>query len=75
MSEKKISFEEALQRLEQIVSELERGDIVLDDMIKIYEEGTELIKFCLARLDDVEKKINLLSGESSADLKIEPFDA
>ena len=57
MSHKK-SFEDALKRLNEIVVELETGDIILDDMTKLYEEGSELIKFCLDKLDDVEKKIS-----------------
>jgi exodeoxyribonuclease VII small subunit len=62
---KQKSFEESLQRLEEIVSELENNDIKLDDMLQLYEEGSELIKICLAKLDDVEKKISVLSvGEN-----------
>ena len=70
----KKSFEEMVERLNQIVSELEQGDIVLDDMIKLYEEGSKLIEESLAKLDDVEKKISRLSGKTSEDKKIEPFE-
>ena len=70
----KKSFEEMVERLNQIVSELEQGDIKLDDMIKLYEEGSKLIEDSLAKLDDVEKKISLLSGKSADDMKIEPFE-
>ena len=72
MAEK--SFEEMVERLNQIVSELEQGEIKLDDMIKLYEEGSKLIDDSLAKLDDVEKKISLLSGKSADDMKIEPFE-
>jgi exodeoxyribonuclease VII small subunit len=70
----KKSFEEMVERLNQIVSELEQGEIKLDDMIKLYEEGSKLIDDSLAKLDDVEKKISLLSGKSADDMKIEPFE-
>ena len=70
----KKSFEEMVERLNQIVSELEQGEIKLDDMIKLYEEGSKLIDDSLAKLDDVEKKISLLSGKSAEDMKIEPFE-
>jgi len=63
-----------VERLNQIVIELEQGDIKLDDMIKLYEEGSKLIDDSLAKLDDVEKKISLLSGKSADDLKIEAFE-
>lgn len=63
-----------VERLNQIVAELEQGDIKLDDMIKLYEEGSKLIDESLAKLDDVEKKISLLSGKSAEDMKIEPFE-
>jgi exodeoxyribonuclease VII small subunit len=70
----KKSFEEMVERLNQIVGELEQGEIKLDDMIKLYEEGSKLIDDSLAKLDDVEKKISLLSGKSADDMKIEPFE-
>ena len=59
--DKKKSFEESVQRLEEIVSELENSEIKLDDMLQLYQEGSELIKVCLSKLDDVEKKISVLS--------------
>ena len=70
----KKSFEEALARLDQIVSELENSEIKLDEMLALYEEGSDLIKICLAKLDDVEKKISLLSGESGETMKEQPLD-
>jgi exodeoxyribonuclease VII small subunit len=68
------NFEEALRRLENIVSELENGEIKLDDMLQLYEEGSELIKYCLTKLDDVEKKINILSADGEGRLKEEPLN-
>jgi exodeoxyribonuclease VII small subunit len=70
----KKSFEEMVKRLTEIVSELEKGDILLDDMVNLYEEGSKLIEESLAKLDDVEKKINKLSGTSPDNLKIESLE-
>ena len=71
---KKKSFEEALSRLDHIVSELENGEIKLDDMLELYEEGAGLIKYCLSKLDDVEKKISILKGEDESNLKENLFE-
>ena len=60
MSDKEVKFEQALEKLEEIVDKLESGDIGLDESIKQYEEGMKLLKFCTAKLDEVEKKIEIL---------------
>ncbi len=67
MSEKKskaapaeISFEDALKRLEEIVRQMESGDLSLERMVGAYEEGRKLLDLCAARLNEVEKKIELL---------------
>lgn len=70
------SFEDALQRLEDIVESMEEGEIPLDDLLKKYEEGNELLKVCGKRLRDAELKIELLkkngAGETLAPLDTEP---
>ncbi len=71
---KKQSFEEALTRLEEIVNQLERGDIKLEEMLKCYEEGSQIINFCMSRLKEVEGKINKISGKDESDFKIESLD-
>ena len=62
MSEVKneMSFEQALARLEQIVKMLEGGNVPLEDLIKLFDEGTALVKLCTARLDTAEEKVKLL---------------
>lgn len=55
-----IKFEEALGRLEEIVKTLERGDLPLEDSLKIFEEGVGLSKTCLKLLDNAEKKVEIL---------------
>ena len=54
------SFEKALERLEQIVAEMESGKLTLEKMISHFEEGSKLVKFCSGKLNEVEKKIELL---------------
>ena len=58
------SFESALKRLEEIVTDMEIGEISLDDSIKALEEGNDLVKFCLDKLDEVEKKVQKLNNEN-----------
>lgn len=61
---KELKFEEALDKLEKIVEELEGGDLSLDESMKRYEEGIRLSKLCSKRLEEAKKKIEqLLKGE------------
>lgn len=71
---KNYNFEEALLRLEELVNELEGGNVQLDDMLKKYEEGAKLIKFCLTKLEKAEKKIQLLSGSKEDGFTLEPYE-
>jgi exodeoxyribonuclease VII small subunit len=71
---KKKSFEEAVNRLDAIVLELENSELKLDHMLQLYEEGSDLIKYCLAKLDDVENKISVLSGDSDSTFKEQPIN-
>ena len=67
MGKQKLSFEKALEKLEQIVSEIEEGKVPLEASIDKYAEGTKLIGQCRAILDQAEKKIQLLAkGEGDA---------
>jgi len=53
----KVSFEKSLERIEEIVKNLERGDVPLDEALSLFEEGTKLIKGCGKMLDDAEQKV------------------
>ena len=57
MSEQKMTFEAAMQRLEQIVRAMERGDAPLDDSLKLFQEGTELVRSCAKMLDEAQLQI------------------
>lgn len=63
MSETKMTYEEAMTRLEKIVSMLENDTLSLDDSLKLFEEGTKLARFCNKTLDEAELKITKLGNE------------
>ncbi len=76
----KRSFEQALQQLEQIVRELESGDLPLEAALRKFEEGIELSKFCSQKLAETERRISLLiqneAGEAiEQPMPLEPGDA
>jgi exodeoxyribonuclease VII small subunit len=55
-----VKFEEALARLEAIVAELERGELPLEDSMRIFEEGIKLSRVCLKMLEEAERKVEVL---------------
>jgi len=69
-----VKFETALKRLETIVDKLESGDISLDEGIKIFEEGNDLVKLCINKLNQAEKKINKITSDSNGVISIEDFE-
>ena len=64
-------FEDALTRLEAIVKDLERGDLTLESSLERYEEGVQLTRFCAGKLEEAEKRIEVLqiteAGEPKRD--------
>ncbi len=70
---KELDFEKALERLEAIVREMEAGSLDLDKMMKRFEEGMELVKLCTERLNEVEKKIEILVKKGDRTVA-EPFE-
>ena len=71
----KLSFEQALDRLEKIVDRLERGDVALDESIKIYEQGEELKKHCATLLQAAEDKVEKIRVGADGSAKgSEPLD-
>ena len=71
--DKELTFESAMVRLEQIVGHLESGKVSLDDSLKLYEEGIELVRFCSNTLDSAEQKIKVIKASSDGALKEEDF--
>ena len=60
MTEKQESFEQSLARLDEIVRHLEKGDLPLNDSLRLFEEGTGLIRRCGTMLDEAEQKVVML---------------
>ena len=63
----KISFEKAMERLEEVVKSLEAGSVPLDKSLELFEEGTALIKKCTTLLDEAEKKVVLLTKDENGE--------
>lgn len=61
----KPSFEKALTQLEQIVQEMESGQLTLENALKKFEEGIKLSQFCSQKLDETERKITLLTEQAN----------
>lgn len=73
MAEKKLTFEQAMGRLEAIVAQLEGGDHPLEDSLSLYEEGAKLMKQCVTMLDKAEQKVMKLRTEETGELTEAPF--
>ena len=71
----KKTFEQAMKQLEQIVQDLESGDIPLEKAIQKFEEGIELSKFCSEKLDESEKRITILTRDAAGNVADMPFAA
>ena len=67
------NFQGALQRLEEIVKELENGDIGLERALELFEEGTKLSKLCAKKLTNVEKRVEILRKDEKNDEVLELF--
>lgn len=68
-----VKFEDALARLETIVTELERGDLPLNDSLKMFEEGIKLSKTCLKMLDDAERKVEIMVQDKDGQKRVEAY--
>jgi exodeoxyribonuclease VII small subunit len=69
----KKTFEQAMKQLEQIVQDLESGDLALEKALKKFEEGIQLSQFCAKKLDETEKKITLLVEDEQGNVAESPF--
>ena len=71
---KELKFEQALDKLENIVEEMEKGSVPLDKSMKLFEEGVKLAKFCSIKLREVEKKVEILKKDVNGATSKEPFE-
>ncbi|HSB63892.1 MAG TPA: exodeoxyribonuclease VII small subunit [Thermoanaerobaculia bacterium] len=71
---KSLTFEKALSRLQEIVSELEDPDKGLEASLELFEEGVGLSRFCRSRIDEIEKRVEVVLRETPDALVTEPLD-
>ncbi len=73
MPKKKKTFEESIEELEQIVEDLESGNLPLEKALKKFEEGVKISKICSKKLDETEKKVSLLLKDQDGNIAEKPF--
>ncbi len=66
-------FESALKSLEDIVVQLEAGDMTLDRALELFEEGIQVSRFCNSKLEEAERKVEILTKSADGALKAVPF--
>ncbi|MBR5614340.1 MAG: exodeoxyribonuclease VII small subunit [Clostridia bacterium] len=69
-----VSFEENIKQLEGIVNKLEGGDVSLDEMLELFEEGIRRTKECTSQLKNAEQKITVLMKNSDGEICEAPFE-
>jgi exodeoxyribonuclease VII small subunit len=67
-------FEEALARLEAIVKNLEDGDLQLEESLRLFEEGISLTRLCAAKLEEAQRRIDVLTRGEQGDLNLNAFE-
>ena len=73
MNEKNMTFEASMQRLEQIVRIMERGDAQLDESLKLFQEGTELVRSCEKMLSNAELQVKMVMTAADGSPVLEDF--
>ena len=73
MAKKKMSFEDSIKRLDEIVKYLESGDLPLEESLSLFEEGTALVTSCNTMLEEAEQKVSVLRVGKDGSLSEEPF--
>jgi|GEM_PF-375734 len=70
----RITFEKAIGEVEEIVQAMDGDRIPLDELLKSYERGNQLLKICRERIAEAQTKIDLITTDASGDLEPVPFD-
>ena len=73
MNKENKTFEANMQRLEQIVRAMERGDVALDESLKLFQEGTQLVRCCEKLLDDAQLQVNKIAVGANGEPVEEAF--
>lgn len=74
MNSQNKTFEESMQRLEQIVRAMERGDVALEESLKLFQEGTELVRSCNKLLDEAQLQVKKIMTAPDGNPVEEEFD-
>ena len=75
MAKKSQSFEQSITRLDEIVRQLEQGNVPLEDALKLFQEGTALVDTCGKLLDKAEQKVTVMQENMQGELVEQPFVA
>jgi len=67
------SFEASLKRLEEVLDSLEHGDLPLEEAMRAFEEGVKLVRSCHQKLDEVERRVELLLKDEAGRFFTRPF--
>jgi exodeoxyribonuclease VII small subunit len=68
-------FETSLKKLEEIVKKLENGELSLDSALELFEEGVKLSRFCHTKLEEAERRVEILLKNSSGQTRTVPFES
>ncbi len=74
MEKKKQNFEDSLQQLEKIVAQLEGGELPLEESLKLFEDGIKLSRECQERLNQAERRIDVLLKDENGGSVLQPLD-
>ena len=74
-AKKEVKFEENIKELENIINTLENGEVSLDEMLSLFEEGIKRTKECTKQLKDAEQKVTVLMKSITGDMEEQPFGA
>ncbi|MCK5539750.1 MAG: exodeoxyribonuclease VII small subunit [Deltaproteobacteria bacterium] len=69
----KVSFEDSMKRLEDVVGRLEGEEVSLEESLKLFEQGVKLMRFCHLRLSEVEEKVQILVADEKEGGRLEEF--
>ena len=75
MAEEELTFEQAFGQLEEVVRQLESGELSLEQSLALFEKGMRLAKLCEGKLDQAQQKVSQLAGIGSEGPLLEPFEA
>ena len=68
------NFESAMEEIEQVVEQIESGELSLEESLAAYEKGVGLVKFCYQKLNEVEKRIEVLVKDKESKLQLKVFE-